>query len=128
MGDAAYYKVLEGQQYYGSNATILGALEANDLDALILPSGSAPGYAAIAGYPIISVPLGYYPPTTNVTWNSRGTLVSLAPNMPFGLAFYSRRFDEATIIKFACAFEAATNHRNDSSPFIKPNVQLLTVM
>jgi len=128
LGDAAYYAGLEAQDYFGSNATILGAIEQNGLDALILPSSSSPGYASIAGYPIITVPLGYYPPTTNVTWNSRGTLVSLAPNTPFGLSFYSRRFDEATIIKFACAYEAATNHRNESSPFFKPNVQLITVM
>ncbi|EJT96572.1 amidase [Dacryopinax primogenitus] len=105
IGDSAYYTGLEAQYYYGSNASIkiaiLGALEQNGLDALIIPSSQSPGYASIAGYPIISVPLGYYPPTTNVTWNSRNTLVSLAPNMPFGLSFYSRRFDEATIIKFA---------------------------
>ncbi|KZT54945.1 amidase [Calocera cornea HHB12733] len=128
IGDSAYYKGLEAQYYYGSNATILGALEQYGLDALIIPSSQSPGYASIAGYPIISVPLGYYPPTTNVTWNSRNTLVSLAPNMPFGLSFYSRKYDEATIIKFACAFEAATNHRNESLPYLRPNVQLITVM
>ncbi|KZP01899.1 amidase [Calocera viscosa TUFC12733] len=128
IGDAAYFQALELQYYYGSNATILGALEQNGLDALIIPSSQAPGYASIAGYPIISVPLGYYPPTTNVTWNSRNTLVSTAPNVPFGLSFYSRRFDEETIVKFACAFEAATNHRDESLPYLRPNVQLITVM
>ncbi|OZJ01428.1 hypothetical protein BZG36_05751, partial [Bifiguratus adelaidae] len=38
----------------GSIATILGALEKYNLDALIMPSSSSPGYAAIAGYPIVT--------------------------------------------------------------------------
>ncbi|KAG2136071.1 amidase signature domain-containing protein [Suillus bovinus] len=123
MGDADYYTALLKQYYYGSNATILGALEAYDLDALIIPSSMSPGYAAIAGYPIVTVPLGYYPATTNVTYNSRGTLVSLGPNFPFGLSFFGRRFSEATLVKYACAFEAATNN-----PYIIPNIQLVDVM
>ncbi|KAG2140038.1 glutamyl-tRNA amidotransferase subunit A [Suillus cothurnatus] len=123
MGDAEYYTALLKQYYYGSNATILGALENYDLDALIIPSSMAPGYAAIAGYPIVTVPLGYYPATTNVTYNSRDTLVSLGPNFPFGLSFFGRRFSEATLVKYACAFEAATNN-----PYIIPNIQLVDVM
>jgi amidase len=39
----------------GSNATILGALDMFDLDALIMPSSYSPGYAAIAGYPVVTV-------------------------------------------------------------------------
>ncbi|KAG1841228.1 glutamyl-tRNA amidotransferase subunit A [Suillus subalutaceus] len=128
MGDADYYTALLEQYYYGSNATILGALEKYDLDALIIPSSMSPGYAAIAGYPIVTVPLGYYPATTNVTYNSRGTLVSLGPNFPFGLSFYGRRFSEASLVKYACAFEAATNYRQLQNPYIIPNIQLIDVM
>jgi hypothetical protein len=29
----------------------------------------------------------------------------------FGLSFFGRRFSEATLVKYACAFEAATNVR-----------------
>lgn len=128
MGDPNYYTALLQQYYYGSNATILGALEKYDLDALIIPSSMAPGYAAIAGYPIVTVPLGYYPASTNVTYNSRGTLVSLGPNFPFGLSFFGRRFSEATLVKYACAFEAATNYRQLQHPYIIPNIQLVDVM
>ncbi|KAG0698081.1 amidase [Suillus ampliporus] len=128
MGDANYYAALLQQYYYGSNATILGALEKYDLDALIIPSSMSPGYAAIAGYPIISVPLGYYPATTNVTYNSRGTLVSLGPNFPFGLSFFGRRFSEASLVKYACAFESATHYRELRNPYIIPNIQLIDVM
>ncbi|KIK43756.1 hypothetical protein CY34DRAFT_685511 [Suillus luteus UH-Slu-Lm8-n1] len=128
MGDPNYYTALLQQYYYGSNATILGALEKYDLDALIIPSSMAPGYAAIAGYPIVTVPLGYYPASTNVTYNSRRTLVSLGPNFPFGLSFFGRRFSEATLVKYACAFEAATNYRQLQHPYIIPNIQLVDVM
>jgi amidase len=39
----------------GSIATELGALGKYNLDVLIMPSSSSPGYAAIAGYPIVTV-------------------------------------------------------------------------
>jgi amidase len=39
----------------GSNATILGALDKYGLDALIMPTSYSPGYAAIAGYPVVTV-------------------------------------------------------------------------
>lgn len=43
----------------GSVATELGALEKYNLDVLIMPSSSSPGYAAIAGYPIVTVSTSY---------------------------------------------------------------------
>jgi amidase len=39
----------------GSIATELGALDKYNLDVLIMPSSSSPGFAAIAGYPIVTV-------------------------------------------------------------------------
>ncbi|KAL6308516.1 amidase [Sparassis latifolia] len=149
QGDSAYYTALLEQYYYGSNATILGALDNYDLDALIIPSSFAPGmnqvpvsvarlsshinlqrkgYAAIAGYPIVTVPLNYYPGNTTVTWNSRYTLVESAPNVPFGISIYGRRFSEAMMVQYACAFEAATNYRNLKLPYLIPNIQLVDVM
>lgn len=42
----------------GSNATIEGAINQFNLDALILPISQAVGVTAIAGYPVVTVPLG----------------------------------------------------------------------
>ena len=51
----AYLQARANDLIAGSDATILGALEKYDLDALIMPSSNSPGYAAIAGYPIVTV-------------------------------------------------------------------------
>lgn len=91
----------------------------NDLDALILPTSQSAGVAAIAGYPVVTVPLGYYPSTTNTTYNSRGTLTVLGPNYPFGLSFIGRRFSEEKLIAYAYAFEQKTKVRSKVDPFVR---------
>ncbi len=79
------------------------------LDALIAPTGGPPwptdwvngdhftgGYSsasAVAGYPHITVPAGYL------------------FGLPVGLSFFGRAWSEATLIKFAYAFEQATKAR-----------------
>jgi amidase len=49
--------------------------------------------AAVAGYPHITVPSGYY----------RG--------LPVGISFFGRAWTEPTLIKLAYAYEQATKHR-----------------
>ena len=79
------------------------------LDALVAPTGgpawltdlidgdhdlggsSTP--AAVAGYPHITVPMGFV----------RG--------LPVGISFFGRAWSEPTLIKLAFAFEQATQHR-----------------
>jgi len=82
------------------------------LDALVAPTGgpawltdlvngdsgtaSTPGpstVAAVAGYPHITVPMGFY----------RG--------LPLGLSFFGTAWSEPTLIRIAYAFEQATHHR-----------------
>jgi amidase len=82
------------------------------LDALVAPTGGpawlidlvngdsfgggalAPSsVAAVAGYPHITVPAGYF----------RG--------LPIGLSFLGRAWSEPTLIKIAYAYEQATKHR-----------------
>ena len=74
----AYQQIL----YYGSDGGLLGAIERNDLDAVILPSITAPDWAAALGAPIITVPLGFYSADVPVVNNSWG-LVESAPNIPY---------------------------------------------
>jgi amidase len=48
---------------------------------------------AVAGYPHVTVPMGY------------------AFGLPVGLSFFGRAWSEPTLIKLAFAFEQATKHR-----------------
>lgn len=84
-------------------------MNANKLDALIAPTGapawktdlingdnylgSSSSYAAIAGYPNITVPMG----------NIDG--------LPVGVSFFGRAWSEPLLIEIAYSYEQATRHR-----------------
>jgi amidase len=84
-------------------------MDTHHVDALISPTGtpawlidlvngdgagsSDSSLPAVAGYPHVTVPMGF-------VWG-----------LPVGLSFIGRAWSEATLIKFAYAFEQATKHR-----------------
>jgi amidase len=82
----------------------------HDLQAVIVPTtgpawlidhvlgdrfdaGFSTSHAAIAGYPSITVPMGF------------------AGGLPVGLSFIGRRWSEPVLLRLAYAFEQATSHR-----------------
>jgi len=87
------------------------AMRKNKVDALIVPTGGpawlidlvngdsinwdmeSTSPAAVAGYPHITVPAGYI------------------FGLPVGISFFAQAWDEPTLIKFAYAFEQATQFR-----------------
>ncbi|KDQ56680.1 hypothetical protein JAAARDRAFT_194653 [Jaapia argillacea MUCL 33604] len=64
---------------------------------------------AIAGYPIINVPLGFQP--DSVTPTAAEPTVKLAPGMPFGISFIGTAWSEYKLIGYAYAYEQATQNR-----------------
>jgi amidase len=74
----------------------------------IFPAGSSSpsSVAAVAGYPHITVPMGYF----------RG--------LPLGLSIFGRAWSEPTLIRIAYAYEQATKHRRP--PTFVPTVDLET--
>jgi amidase len=72
----------------------------------VFPAGAASpsSIAAVAGYPHITVPMGYF----------RG--------LPLGLSFVGRAWSEPTLIKIAYAYEQATKHRRP--PTFAPTADL----
>ncbi|KAG2353763.1 amidase signature enzyme [Suillus spraguei] len=109
--NASYYQSLAFDKELGATSGIDAAIEMYALDALVLP---APGYttvsAAIAGYPIVTVPLGFYP--ENVTIGSaRPETVYPAPGIPIGLSFLGTAWSEYSLVSFAYAYEQKTQTR-----------------
>jgi len=107
--EADYLTALANERANGGAKGIDKILSDNNLDALIMPTDS-PAWttdlvlgdhfifgtsspAAIAGYPIINVPMG--------------TVHAL----PVGISFFGTAFSEPELIKLASGFEAATNAR-----------------
>ncbi|MEA2564462.1 MAG: amidase [Acidobacteriota bacterium] len=110
FNDQDYVEALERSHRLSRDEGIDAALAANDLDALVAPTGS-PAWptdlvngdhflgassfpAAMAGYPIINVTAG----------NSFGVL-------PVGISFMGTAYSEPTLIKIASGFESVTHAR-----------------
>ncbi|KAI0329789.1 amidase signature enzyme [Cubamyces sp. BRFM 1775] len=105
----AYFDAIAADKDLGATRGIDATLKEFKLDALLMPSAVAPGPAAIAGYPIITVPLGFLPP--NTTLAPAQPTRSSGPNQPFGIAFMGTAFSEFSLVSFAFAYEQATHNR-----------------
>ncbi len=103
---------------------VLGALVEYNLDALIMPTFASFHLPAIAGLPVITVPLGFYPADTLVVMNPKGTMMSIGPGIPFGIAFLGRRWSEELLIGLAYAFEQRTMVRKRMKPLVSPTFEL----
>ena len=81
--DPRFWAAYQTNLATGGIGGILGAITNNSLDALILPTDFAYGLPALVGTPGITVPMGFYPPTANVSLSPpRMDLVNTGPNVP----------------------------------------------
>ncbi|KAH9000713.1 amidase signature domain-containing protein [Lactarius hatsudake] len=105
-----YYQTIERNHILARTNGIDATLKEFDLDAMILPTD---GYlrtpAAIAGYPLITLPLGFQPDEVPVT-EAKPTIDN-GPGLPFGLLFLGPAFSEAKLLGYAYAYEQATRTR-----------------
>jgi amidase len=109
LTEQAYLDALAENHRLARTEGIDAILEREQLDALIMPTGG-PAWkidlvagdhhtggsaqpAALAGYPAISVPIGY------------------VVGLPVGLTFMGRAYSEARLVQLAYAFEQATRAR-----------------
>ncbi|KAI1413441.1 glutamyl-tRNA amidotransferase subunit A [Hypoxylon sp. FL1857] len=125
--DPRFWPDYQQNVYYGTEGGLLGAIERDDLDAVILPANFASSYAATVGAPIITVPLGSYPADMPTVANEWG-LFDVAPNIPFGISFLGAKFSEEKLIGFAYAFEQKTMVRDKIKPYIVPSTELEDVV
>ncbi len=110
LTDQAYLDAVSAIQRGNREDGIDALMDRHDLDAIVAPTrglawktdhilgdslggGSSAGPAAIAGYPDITVPMGF------------------VSGLPAGVSFFGRRWSEPTLTRIAYAYEQATNHR-----------------
>jgi len=80
-----YKSMVEQELYFGGEGGIIGAMEKYKLDVLVVPStlGIANDLAAKMGFPVIAVPLGFWPEGTPIeVENRKPGLVEVAPGIP----------------------------------------------
>jgi len=109
LDDPAYVAAAANLQRLGRRDGIDAVLEANGLDAIVAPTnspatridlvngdhfiGGSSTPAAIAGYPLITVPAGY------------------RFGLPIGVTFMGTAYSEATLVRLAFAFEQRIEQR-----------------
>jgi amidase len=111
LGNKKYRDALAKNLRLARKDGIDAAMSKYKLDAIVVPSGGpawmidlvngdahnddieSTSPAAVAGYPHITVPAGY------------------VFGLPVGISFFAKAWQEATLIKFAYAFEQATQYR-----------------
>ncbi|KAI1121650.1 glutamyl-tRNA amidotransferase subunit A [Nemania abortiva] len=125
--EPGFWSAYQQALYYCDEGGLLGAIKQHDLDAVILPSHFSWDWAAVAGAPIVSVPMGAYPPDQPVQTDTWG-LVETGPNIPFGLGFLGTRFTDAKLIGLAYAYEQRTMTRKSVRPYIMPRTELQDVV
>jgi amidase len=77
-----YAEMVKQERFFGGEGGILGAMEKYKVDLFVVPSdwGIANDLAAKMGFPVMSVPLGYFPDGTPIEYENG--LVSRAPGIP----------------------------------------------
>lgn len=110
--------------YLAGHLGLTGALKNYTLDAIVLPTDSIIGPAALLGTPVVTVPLGRTPDNTPFEKNGFGNLNGTGPNMPFGIGFAGDKWSEESLIGMAFAFEQRTRVRKTIKPFIQPRTEL----
>lgn len=110
LTDEAYLTALATIQRYTREEGIDALMDEHDLDAIVAPTtgpawmidpingdrfdgGFSASPAAIAGYPDITVPMGF------------------VAGLPVGVSFFGRAWSEPTLLKIAYGYEQATKHR-----------------
>ncbi|OAA32823.1 glutamyl-tRNA(Gln) amidotransferase subunit A [Moelleriella libera RCEF 2490] len=123
------FRDLHGQLTYDSGPLgVLGALKNHSLDAIVVPTDAMLGSPAVAGSPVITVPMGKRSNDTAIERNPSFGLTSTAPNLPFGISFAGKMFGEETLIEIAYAFEQKTKARQTVQPYIKPRTELIDII
>ncbi|KAF2121003.1 amidase signature domain-containing protein [Lophiotrema nucula] len=97
-------------------------LDETRCDVLIAPAWTETA-ANIGGCPQISVPLQAYPSDAPLKRLPSGQIGN-GPNIPTGILFVGRRWDDAKVITAAFAFEHETRHRTEHRPIYSPNVDI----
>ncbi|KAH6615781.1 putative amidase [Chaetomium sp. MPI-SDFR-AT-0129] len=106
------FKELEAlRDFINREAGMKGAMDRHQLDVLVTPTCSAVPvtFASLERSPILSFPLGFYPPDKAIQKDPKGDLITVGPGIPYPICFYARRFAEDTLLKVAYAFEKAHN-------------------
>jgi Asp-tRNA(Asn)/Glu-tRNA(Gln) amidotransferase A subunit family amidase len=128
------------QTRFALQTVLLQCMEEQRLDALVSPTSTVPprkltsprepavngrppiGWSVIGqqGFPAITVPAGFTTEVWDRERDGSGTKLvgPVAAQLPVGVDFLARPFQEALLVRIAAAYEAATRHRRPPPDFV----------
>ncbi|KAI0867324.1 amidase signature enzyme [Hypoxylon argillaceum] len=123
-----YNEMVEQERFFGGEGGILGAMDKYNLDVLVVPSSFGIGndLAAKMGFPVIGVPLGFYPENTAIQLEDcEPHLVRIAPGMPYSITFITKAFSDGVLLRVAHVFENLSKvNEKGPKPFNLPVTEL----
>ena len=116
-----YRTMLVKDNYYTGEGGIETALCTNCCDVMILPTLSVTiqSFAAKAGSPVISVPMGVFPIDTPIEKDSRNHLVNVAPGIPFSAYIFGRATKDEDVLKVGHVLEHLTKVIDTLVPYVQ---------
>ncbi|KAI1118991.1 amidase signature domain-containing protein [Nemania sp. NC0429] len=98
------------------------------LDALVMLPEIALVIGAVPGFPIVTVPMGVLGPQAQTVWGHQNTTITTGPGIPLGLSFTAGQWTDQKLIRYAYAYEKASQRRRELIPVIKPKVDLNSLL
>ncbi|KZM20088.1 Amidase [Ascochyta rabiei] len=98
-------------------------------DVLVIPilSVTLQAFAAKAGSPVLSVPMGYYPEGTPIETDPKNGLIAKAPGIPFSVFVFGKTYGDASVIKVGHAIEKLKRVREQLKPYMLPGTEAVDV-
>ncbi|KAJ8109274.1 hypothetical protein OPT61_g7583 [Boeremia exigua] len=102
-----YLRMVEKDRFFAE--CIQNTLDRYECDVLLIPtlSTTLQTFAAKAGSPVISVPIGIYPDKSPVEIDSKNGLIASAPGIPLSVFVFGRAYDDPSVLKIGHAIELA---------------------
>jgi amidase len=106
--DSAYLDMLALDSTFSNGEnSIASALDTYECDVMIVPNLDPvlQTFAAKAGSPVLSIPIGIYPDTTEVVVDKGNGMVDVAPGIPFSGYVFGKSGGDGDILRVAGVLE-----------------------
>ncbi|KAG9190576.1 amidase [Alternaria panax] len=112
--------MLAKDEYYIGEGGIEAALCRKRCDIMILPTLSVTmqSFAAKAGSPVMSVPMGMFSEDAPVEKDSKNGLINVAPGIPFSAYIFGRAAKDEDVFKVGRVLEQLTKIRETLVPYV----------
>jgi amidase len=125
-----YKRILAMDEYFTGEGGIDVALSRHRCDIMLLPTlgVTMQTFAAKAGSPVMSVPIGVYPLGTRVEKDGRNGLVNVASGVPFSAYVFGRAVKDGDVLQVAYVLERLTRVGEGLVPYLEARTEIGDVL